>query len=214
MSGSAWRRRLGRVGRAVLQAGRPGRQEGQVSRVEHGRDLVKQLEREGRRVERGHRVGRILQQLRQRRGLWRRESDLGRRQMRRVRHLARVHELVRVDEVRHRVDRGQSRLLGGRAFVAGRAVGMDDASGEKICHVFARLGHIGRVDVVERAILADEHDHVLDRRDGVGPGIVAGQGGSRTSSGGDGQLTARCHAERDERDHRNHREPSLSSNVH
>ena len=65
----------------------------------------------------------------------------------------------------------------------GRAVGLDDALRQQVEHALVlALRHIGREQMVEAAVLADDDDHVLDRTRGldlvdglVGIGGVAGR---------------------------------------
>ncbi len=46
-----------------------------------------------------------------------------------------------------------------------RAIGLDDAFGQQVVYRLALRRLIGRIDMVERAVLADQQDHVLDRRE-------------------------------------------------
>ena len=61
-----------------------------------------------------------------------------------------------------RVDRGI--LTAQREVGAGRAVVIDDAFGEQVVDGLACDGFVGGEDVIEGAVLADDDDHVLDRR--------------------------------------------------
>ncbi len=52
-------------------------------------------------------------------------------------------------------------------------VELDDALREQVEHALAvSLGHVGREHVVEAAVLADDDDHVLDRRTGLVSTVV------------------------------------------
>src|SRR5262249_29019388 len=77
--------------------------------------------------------------------------------------LLRVDELGRADEVGHRIDRADLILLCQILVWSGRAVGIDDTLGEQVRHRLSMLRLVRAVDIVESAILTDEHDDVLDR---------------------------------------------------
>src|SRR5262249_27861191 len=90
-------------------------------------------------------------------------------------------ELIRVDEVERWNDARELELLREVLVRAGRAVGVHDVLREQVRDRLAVPRRVGPVDVVERAVLSDDDDEVLDRRfgvDGINRIVVTGDVGA------------------------------------
>jgi hypothetical protein len=57
-------------------------------------------------------------------------------------------------------------LVGFFEVFARGAIGIDNAFGKQVVYGLACSGNIGSEDVIEAAVLTEDNDHVLDRRDG------------------------------------------------
>ena len=53
-------------------------------------------------------------------------------------------------------------------MAAGSAIRVDNSLRQQVFHGFAALGDVGGEEVIKRAVLADQHDDVLDGRSGMG----------------------------------------------
>src|ERR1043166_1838889 len=122
---------------------------------------MKLSEREGFRVERRRGIGGGFQELAERYGLRRRPAGFRRWEKRRIGGLAGANQLSGIDKVADRVDGLELELRRQTGIRTGRSVRMNDAFGEQVRHCPV-LGHVSGVNIVERAILADDDDDVLD----------------------------------------------------
>src|SRR5262249_37659090 len=98
------------------------------------------------------------------------------------RALPRPFQRFRVDEVRDRVDHGDTELLRGVLVGTRGAVRPNDPPGKEIRHALALFRYVGGVDVIEGAVLSNNHNDVLDgagRRD-RSRGVTVRGGGCRS----------------------------------
>src|SRR5262249_40093374 len=68
------------------------------------------------------------------------------------------------DEIKRWIDGIDTKLLRGVPVRSRRAIGVHDTARQKIAYALAMLGCVSSVDIIEGAVLADQHDHVFDRR--------------------------------------------------
>jgi hypothetical protein len=185
-------------------------EEGEVLAGDLGRERRQPVARERMRIERRRRRRRVAVQLVERHRPRRRAAGLRSRQERRVRRLARIAERLRADEVRDRIDRRDLELIRGVHVPSRRAIGLDDSLGQQIQDVLAGPGHVGAVEIVERAVLSDDHDHMLDRRRRVARAVVGPIREGDSAPGRPAQLRSqRGHGDPSPQRHR-HRRFSLS----
>src|SRR5262249_23701377 len=137
-------------------------QEGEVLALEAGLNRA-QLRIRERIVEWRLHAGRVGGQLADADPAVRRASCLGRRKDR-IGVLVRQCQLIRADEIKRWIDGIDTKLLRGVPVRSRRAIGVHDTARQKIAYALAMLGCVSSVDIIEGAVLADQHDHVLDRR--------------------------------------------------
>src|SRR5215831_8345961 len=112
-------------------------------------------ERESLRVEWRHGIGRVFQELAERYRLGRRAASFRRREKRRIGGLAGADQFSGIDKVADRVDGLELKLRRQTGIRTGRSVGIHDSLRKQISHCTV-LGRVSAVNVVERAVLADD----------------------------------------------------------